>query len=442
VLTCFREQMSLSLLLPAVELRLKAALLNCTRQWGKSTVSAAKAVHRAYVQEGITVIVASPGMRQSGEWMKKAAEMLTRLDIPKKTDGYNRISLALPNGSRIVGLPDVEAKVRGFSAPAMVLIDEASRVSDDLYLALLPMLAVGDGELWMMSTPFGKRGFFYETWEHGGEDWHRIRVQATDCARIPAAFLEKQRRDMGAARFDEDHMCAFIGSGMNAFDRDVVEAALDDDVEAITASMLATAPQGPPNWLSSRTDQLIYVGVDLGKKQDHSTIAIVETYDGQMLVRSVERIPLGTPYTRVVEIVRGVVRSPLLAGRCAVVVDGSGVGEPVVEMLRRAELGCGLTAAVITGGSGARRSGGYAHVAKFDLMTGLQLALETGRLKISRKMKEAGALVKELIDVRVNENGGMGAEGAGQHDDLVMAVALACWRAKRGFNDRGGGGFF
>jgi hypothetical protein len=416
----------------------KRGILNCTRQWGKSTVSAAKAVHRAYTQNGITVLVASPGARQSGEWMKKAAAMLARLDIPKKTDGANRISLALPNGSRIVGLPDVEAKVRGFSAPAMVLIDEASRVSDELYTALLPMLAVSDGELWMMSTPFGKRGFFYETWEHGGEDWHRIRVQATDCARIPAAFLEKQRREMGLQKFAEDHMCEFLGGGTNAFDRDLVEAALDADIPLWNAEARST-----PAWLSSRAGQMFYIGVDLGKKQDHSALAMVETDDGQMMVRHVERIALGTPYLRVVEMVRELVRSPGLAGRCAVVVDGSGVGEPVMEMFRRAELGCSLAAVNITGGSAARtgRSGGYTNVPKFDLMTGLQLALENGQLKIARRMKEAGSLVKELLDVRVTENGGMSAEGAGRHDDLVMAVALGCWRAKRGFNDRGGGGF-
>ena len=156
-----------------------------------------------------------------------------------------------------------------------------------------------------------------------------------------------------------------------------------------------------------------------------------------------ERILLGTPYTRVVEIVERLVRSPRLAGRCTVVVDGSGVGEPVVEMFKRAEMNCLLMAVVITGGSMVRegRQSGYAHVPKINLMAGLQMALEQERLKIARGMKESGALVKELLDMRINANGGMGAEGAGEHDDLVMAVALACWRVKKGGNDRGCGVF-
>ena len=84
------------------------------------------------------------------------------------------MSLAFPNGSRIVGLPGNEATVRGFSAVALMLVDEASRVSDDLYRAIRPMLAVSDGTLWLMSTPFGKRGFFYEAWANGGDTWERV----------------------------------------------------------------------------------------------------------------------------------------------------------------------------------------------------------------------------------------------------------------------------
>jgi hypothetical protein len=215
----------------------KRGILNCTRQWGKTTVSVAKAVHRAFTVPGSLVVVASPGERQSGEWVRKAEGMLQRLDIPKRKDGYNKISLLLPNGSRIVGLPEQEQKIRGFSAPSMIVVDEASRVSDETYTALRPMLAVGNGDLWMMSTPFGKQGFFHETWEHGGghggPEWLRVRVPATECKRISKEFLEEQRSVMGVDLFRQEHMCEFVGSGMGTFDRDLVEAALDDDVEPI-----------------------------------------------------------------------------------------------------------------------------------------------------------------------------------------------------------------
>jgi len=152
----------------------KRGILCCSRQFGKTTVSAAKAIHRAFTQPGSLIVVASPGERQSGNWMQCAAEMLAQLGIRKKGDGYNRLSLAFPNGSRIVGLPDAEEKVRGFSGLSMLFVDEASRVSEEMFTSVWPMLAVSDGEFWMMSTPYGKRGYFYEEWEHGGDRWKRV----------------------------------------------------------------------------------------------------------------------------------------------------------------------------------------------------------------------------------------------------------------------------
>ncbi len=120
----------------------RRGIVNCTRQWGKSTTVAAKAVHEAYTKPGSLTLVVSPGPegtpRQSGEFVRKAAEFLWRLKIRRKGDGDNEISLALPNGSRIIGLPGTEATVRGFSAVSLLLVDEASRVEDDLYLAVRP----------------------------------------------------------------------------------------------------------------------------------------------------------------------------------------------------------------------------------------------------------------------------------------------------------------
>jgi len=162
----------------------RRGLLNCTRQWGKSTVTAAKAMHQAmYSAESLTLVI-SPTARQSGEFLRKVGGFARKLGIREKGDGDNEISLALPNGSRIVGLPGNEATVRGFSAVSLLLVDEAARVSEEMYLAIRPMLAVSDGALWLMSTPFGKRGFFYEAWEHGGGEWERVRATAPECPRI------------------------------------------------------------------------------------------------------------------------------------------------------------------------------------------------------------------------------------------------------------------
>ena len=211
----------------------KRGILNCSRQWGKSTITAAKAVHQAYhAAESLTVVV-SPSGRQSGEFLRKAAVFVRKLGIRPKGDGDNEISLELPNGSRIVGLPGTESTIRGFSAVSLLLVDEAARVSDDLYLAIRPMLAVSDGTLWLMSTPMGKRGFFYDTWANGGPEWERFRAPATECARIKKAFLEEERAIMGERWFRQEYQCEFEDTLSGVFARELVEKAITDEVRPL-----------------------------------------------------------------------------------------------------------------------------------------------------------------------------------------------------------------
>jgi hypothetical protein len=213
--------------------RVRRGLLNCSRQWGKSTVTAAKAVHQAFCVPDSLVVVVSPTARQSGEFLRKAAGFSRRLGMRPRGDGDNEISLQFGNGSRIVGLPGMEDTVRGFSAVSLMLIDEAARVSDDLYRAVRPMLAVGDGDLWLMSTPNGKRGFFYEEWANGGERWTRVSVPASECSRISAAFLEEERTTMEDRWFRQEYCCEFVEAEGCLFDEEMVRRAVRDDLKPL-----------------------------------------------------------------------------------------------------------------------------------------------------------------------------------------------------------------
>ena len=206
----------------------KRGILNCTRQWGKSTVCAAKAALRAWNEAGSLVLVASPTERQSAEFMRKVSDFVRRLGVRPRGDGDQALSLLFPNGSRIVGLPGTEGTVRGFSAVSLLIIDEAARVPDAMYKALRPMLAVKNGDLWLMSTPYGQRGFFWDIWEHGGEAWERTSVRATECPRIAAEFLTEEREALGSLWFEQEYMCKFVDNGSGWFARDVVTGALSD----------------------------------------------------------------------------------------------------------------------------------------------------------------------------------------------------------------------
>ena len=118
--------------------------------------------------------------------------------------------------------------MRGFSGVRLLVVDEAARVPDEVYKALRPMLAASGGDLWLLSTPWGKQGFFYETWAKGSDEWERISVPATECARISKGFLEEERAEMGNAWFKQEYMCEFADNSREMFASEKVREALGD----------------------------------------------------------------------------------------------------------------------------------------------------------------------------------------------------------------------
>lgn len=186
-------------------------------------------------------MITCPTQRQSSEFLLKAAEFLERLRIKPRSDGRQRHSLLLPNRSRLIALPGKAngATIRGFSALSLLIIDEAALVNEPLYRSLRPMLAVGQGDLWLLSTPYGKRGFFYQEWAFGGERWTRFRVPATECPRIPADFLEEERESSGDLYFSQEYMCEFHATDDALFHDELVRNALCSGIEPLVLGELS-----------------------------------------------------------------------------------------------------------------------------------------------------------------------------------------------------------
>lgn len=208
-------------------------LLNCARQSGKSTVTALVACFQAAFYARSLVLLISPSLRQSSELFRKVTDWRTKLSAQPALVEDNRLSCTFANGSRIVSLPSSEATVRGFSAANLVICDEAARVDDALYYAMRPMLAVSHGRLIAMSTPFGKRGWWWQAWEDGGADWERIKITARENPRITPEFLDSERRAMGAWWFDQEYRCEFREGIDQIFDYDSIIAAMKDDVQPL-----------------------------------------------------------------------------------------------------------------------------------------------------------------------------------------------------------------
>ncbi len=204
----------------------KRLLLNCHRQSGKSTTIAIKALHWAIYQRDSLILLVSPSFRQSGELFRKVVDFFWRLENAPALLEDNKLSLTMENKSRIVSLPGHEETIRGFSGAKLIIEDEASRVPDELYVAVRPMLAASDGDLVLMSTPFGKRGHFYEEWMNGGPEWERVEVKVTQSPRISKVFLTGEKRALGEHFYAQEYMCEFRDTIDQLFSSELIEKAL------------------------------------------------------------------------------------------------------------------------------------------------------------------------------------------------------------------------
>lgn len=210
--------------------RHRRMLLNCSRQSGKSTTTAIIALHEAIYVPGSLVLLLSPGLRQSGELFRKVAAAYTAIGESVPSTSETTLKLELANGSRVLSLPASEATVRGYSAVSLLIVDEAARVPLDLIAAVRPMLAVTNGRLITLSTPFGSRGWWYDAWR-SREDWLRVEIPASMCPRITRAFLAEERRIMGEWWFNQEYLCQFMDAETQAFSRVDVESAFVEGLE-------------------------------------------------------------------------------------------------------------------------------------------------------------------------------------------------------------------
>lgn len=220
-------------------------LLNCSRQSGKSTVAGMLAVHAAVYEPKSTVLLLSRALRQAQELFKVCLTIYQALGRPVPAEAESALSLTLENGSRIISLPGKSgATVRGYAAVRLLVIDEASQVEDELIAALRPMMAVSGGRLIGLSTPYGKRGWWWDAWANGGEAWKRVQVTADECPRVGhhypggrEAFLAEERRALGERGFRQEYYCEFAETNDQVFGEETVKKAFSREVEALKVAI-------------------------------------------------------------------------------------------------------------------------------------------------------------------------------------------------------------
>lgn len=217
----------------------KRALLNIHRQAGKSTVTGVLATHTALYTPDSLVLLLSPSLRQSSELFKKCLDAYRAVGKPVPADAENKLTLELSNGSRIISLPGKEETIRGYSGARLLIIDEAARVDDGdgaagdtgLYEAVRPMLAVSGGRLIALTTPRGKRGWFYRAWI-SDQPWERYEVPVSECPRITREFLTEERAALGLW-YAQEYECQFLDMEGAMFRHEDIEGIFSTDVQPL-----------------------------------------------------------------------------------------------------------------------------------------------------------------------------------------------------------------
>lgn len=198
---------------------------------GKTESAAALLAHTAVFWPGSTSVVIAPTQRPAAEAVRRCRRMLLKAGSVLATD--NAYSIEVQEGGRIIALPGADdSAVRGLSVEneGTALIVEASRVSDELFRAVTPMLArhAETARLIAISTPWIKSGFFYELDRGQDQGWSFIAVRASEVGIVPPTFLAAERRMLGERAYLREYELAYDSTESLFFDRDAIAAAFGE----------------------------------------------------------------------------------------------------------------------------------------------------------------------------------------------------------------------
>ena len=206
-------------------------IINCHRQWGKSTLASALCFHRALYYPRSLCLLIAPSLRQSGEDFRKVLDCLDSVTPRPILQEETKLTLKFDNHSRIIALPGGNdgRTLRGYSRPDVILVDEAAQTSDELFHSLLPMVTRNPAsKIIMASTPFGARGVFWRLWTECNE-WVKLLVTADMNPRLDQELLAEIRATMEPWRFAQEYMGEFHGSASGVFSAQTIEMMFDCD---------------------------------------------------------------------------------------------------------------------------------------------------------------------------------------------------------------------
>ncbi|MFB6089346.1 MAG: terminase large subunit domain-containing protein [Candidatus Aenigmatarchaeota archaeon] len=371
----------------------------CGRQVGKSTIAAVKGLHYAFTHEEVTVLIVAPTQRQSSNLFRKMKMFLNAYLMPSVTRS-TRTEIEFSNGSRIISLPSGSEgdSIKGYTAD-LLIVDEAAFVPDPVFPAIMPMLATTKGQLILLSTPNGRRGFFYEQWKQARKDMDisTYHLPSATSPLISDDFLQSQRERMTKRKYRVEYMAEFISKTGTFFPEDVVDSCVYEFEEL---------KKGDPS-------KVYYMGIDWGKQSDSTVIVVVER--GEEFHKVVQTKEFKRKeYGMAIEYA-DMMQEKFNIMRCYA---DRGAGERQIEELKKK----GINVRPIF----------FTTRNNVDLYSNLLFLMEEGFLKFNYNKKMMDQ-IKEF-EYEINSAGNMiFKKNSSINDDYVDALALACFNLRRAY---------
>jgi hypothetical protein len=343
-------------------------VLMCGRRFGKSELSQIKMIKTASFGEQIAYI--TPTYKLAKVFFNKLA---AALPFPNNQSNLtmqfpNKGSVEFFTGERLDNL-----RGRKFHG---VIIDEASfipNLEDGWLNSIRPTLTDYKGWGWFLSTPRGKN-FFYSLYMKQEDGWQSFKYSTYDNPYIDTKEIDEAKRQLPAPVFEQEYMANPMENAANPFGSDNIKHCIKP-----------ISNQEP-----------VCFGIDLAKSYDWSVIIGLDAGGNVCYLDRFQKDWHTTKQT--------ILKLP----RKAMLLDSTGVGDPIFEELQRAGL-------MVEGLKFTSNS-------KQQLMVGLQNAIHTKSISYPE-----GVIVNELevFEYQFTANGVKYSAPSGFHDDCVMALALA-----------------
>jgi hypothetical protein len=388
------------------------------RQVGKSEVIAAKAEQFALENPGTTTLIIAASQRQSSLLFEKTKSNLELKDLKIFQEEPTLTKIILTNGSRIYSLPSGRTGyfVRGFTLD-LLIADEAAYIPETVWNSVIPMIAVsrkmrGFGWLILLSTPFGKGGYFYNSFTD--KDFKSFHVSSEDCPRIPKDFLHKEKQRMTKAEYRQEYMGEFTDEWNQFFTTDLIKK-----------SMTFIEWCKEKDWNPTAR---YYLGVDIARYGgDENAFVICELLkDNLKIVRcfTTQRVSTTDTIGRIGEIEKEFNFNKIF-------VDDGGIGGSVTDILiekhGRKVMGLNNASKRLEVQGEEKKKG----ILKEDLYSNALMLMETGRLLLISDLH----LLKSLKGITFsygseNNKSSRNIQIFGDYSHLAEAMVRACWCIK------------